>query len=828
MQRDQNLTPRRPGAHANITFKIKHFFCFCVRCREGVNIRRAQKHVLAASTALSAWRLCRILAIILPAPAYATDTPPSLLYLSPVVNGAAINGVVAVLPEPHGVLVSPVSLKVLGIVADIGQPGKNGDRLIPDSGSLSAVIDMQNQVVRFVVPQSDLIASVTKVAPPTVVAPSKPGTGAFVNYAFNVTPPVGHGATATKFAVFGNLTGVFFSRLGFLTTNVLAQLPRVSSTNEGQVTRLNTTYEIDQPSIPRVWRAGDIATDPPGWGRSVFLGGMQVASDYGLQPTKITFPTPIIGQSLAQPSDISLLVNNVSAYQGNADAGPFALVDIPVVNGINQITVQTRSESGQVVSRTVPFYASATMLAPGLSAYNASAGFIRYNYGALNDFYATPAFDGSFSYGLTNQLTTSLHVEAARNLGLIGGGGEVSGILGDLTADYALSVHQRLGLYPRQSGRLYSVQYSRSSPAFGISGGIISATSGYDDLGFETNTTYPILTWHVAGSAELPWHAGGITLAYTDESARRHSQDGFALASYSGQITNRLTFSISCFRGVVRAFGVSTPNEGCNAGVSLSLGRYGMASGSASAGSGQTPEWGETYQNESSTTQGFSGSVTNSMGNYLSRDITLEDVNPYAEISANAAQNGAAESAQLNLSGSVIEMDGFYLSRPANDSFAVVDFGAPNIPVYLSNQPVGKTDQAGRLLVPALIPNYQNMISIDPRALPLSISLRDDEITVTPPSVGGVLATFPLQKLDAEMLQIRMPNRRLAPAGSLLYLDGNPTPIVIGYDGYVYINNPPKHLAGTVITTVGHCLINTNVVISVHDALIGRPVSCTT
>jgi hypothetical protein len=51
---------------------------------------------------------------------------------------------------------------------------------------------------------------------------------------------------------------------------------------------------------------------------------------------------------------------------------------------------------------------------------------------------------------------------------------------------------------------------------------------------------------------------------------------------------------------------------------------------------------------------------------------------------------------------------------------------------------------------------------------------------------------------------------------------------VIGYDGYVYINNPPNHLAGTVITTVGHCLINTNVVISVHDALIGRPVSCTT
>jgi outer membrane usher protein len=601
----------------------------------------------------------------------------------------------------------------------------------------------------------------------------------------------------------------------------------MSGTNQSQITRLNTTYEVDQPSIPRVWRAGDIATNPPGWGRAEFLGGMQVASDYGLQPTKITFPTPIIGQSLAQPSDISLLVNNVSAYQGNADAGPFALVDIPVVNGINQVTVQTRSASGQVVSRTVPFYASATMLAPGLSSYDASIGFIRHNYGALNNFYATPAFDGSFSYGLTNQLTTSVHMEAARNLGLVGGGGEVSGILGDLTADYAFSVHQKLDLYPRQSGRLYSVQYSRSSPAFGISGGIISATSGYNDLGIETNASYPILTWHAAGSATLPWQIGNITLAYTASSIRRHSQDGFALASYSGQITNRLTFSISCFHGVVRAFGVSTPNEGCNAGISLALGRYGTASGSASFGSDQTPEWSQAYQNDPSTTQGFGGSLNNAMGDYISRDITLQDVNPLADISANVAQTGPAESAQLNLSGSLIEMDGFYISRPANDSFAVVDFGAPNIPVYLSNQKVGNTNHAGRLLVPGLVPNYQNMISIDPSALPLNMSMHDDEITVTPPSVGGVLASFPLQKLDAEMLQIRMPHRRLAPAGSLLYLDGNPTPIVIGYDGYVYINNPPKHLAGTVITTAGHCLINTDIVISVHDALIGRPVSCT-
>lgn len=771
------------------------------------------------------WWLCVTLAVMPALQAAATDTAPSLLYLSPVVNGAAINGVVAVRPGPHGLFVSTISLKVLGIGTDIGQPGPHGDRFIPDAGPLRAVIDMPDQVVRFIIPETNLTAAVTKVAPTQTVAPTREATGAFMNYAFTTDPPIGHGATESKFMLFGNLTGVIFSPAGSLTTNGALQLPRVSNTDEGTFTRLNTTYEFDQPSIPRVWRAGDIATDPPGWGRSEFLGGLQVATDYALQPTTITFPTPVIGQSLAQPSDISLLVNNVSAYQGNADAGPFSLVDIPVVNGINQITVQTRTASGEVVSRTVPFYASATMLAQGLTSYNASLGFIRHNYGAIDDFYATPALDGTLNYGLTNRLTTTLHGEAARNFGLLGGGGEVSGLLGDLTADYAVSAHARVDITPAQMGRLYSVQYSRSESGFGISAGLINATSGYNDLGIETNASYPILSWHAAASATLPWHTGNITVAYTEQSAHRHNADAFVLATYSGQITNRLTFSLSCFRGDVRDLGISTPNDGCSAGFSLALSRYGTAAGLASFG-GQTPEWGETYQNYPSTTQGFGGALNNATGDYTSRDLSVQDVTRWAELTANIAQTGPTRSAQLSLSGSAIAMDGVYVSRPVNNSFAVVDFGAPNVPVYLSNQVVGHTNGAGHLLIPGLIPNYKNMVSIDPAALPLDISLQDNEITITPPAVGGVLASFPLKKLDAAMLRVWLPGKHLAPAGSLLYLNGRAAPIVIGYDGYVYIVDPPRHLAGTVITTAGHCKIDMDISITVRNALIGRPVTC--
>jgi len=745
--------------------------------------------------------------------------------LSPIVDGVAEPGVVSVLAVPGGVLVTPDALKALGLVPGTGQPGPGGERLIPPSGATAAVIDMQAQVIRFTVPAGDLIATLMAVSTPAVATPAQSGTGAFLNYAASVTPPSGEGPTATKLSLAADLSGALFSPAGYLNASSLLQMPKPGS-GESEFTRLNTTYEFDQPEIPLAARAGDLTTAPPGWGRAEFLGGVQLASDYDLQPSRPNFPTPIIGQTLAQPSDIALLVNNVAAYSGNADAGPLALVGIPVINGLNEVTIQTRSATGQVSSQTVPFYASSTMLAPGLTTFNASAGELRHNYGETDNFYATPVFDTTLSHGLTNTLTLTTHSEVAGNLALLGGGFETTGAWGDLAAAYALSMHQAFDTHARQAGRLYSAQYTRASPRFGIAAGIVNATSGYDDLGIETNAAYPILSWHVSGTAALPGRAGNIALAYTEQSAERHSRDGFILASFSTSLFGRLNFTMSCFRGDVRAFGASTANMGCNAGLSVSLGSLGTAGGSAAFGTAQRPEYGQTLQEAPAGIQGFGASAGNFMGDYLSRTLRAQAVTRDADIAANIAQNGAAYSSEVDLSGSLIAMDGLYVSRPTNNAFAVVDFGYPNIPVFLSNQPVGSTGGSGRMLIPGLVPNYPNRLSIDAAAVPLNIEIGDNEIVVVPPRVGGVLVRFPTQKLNAAYLSVRLRSGARPPAGSLLYLQGSQTPIVVGYDGYVYIENAPWHLSATIIMSTGHCFINTTIVVSVHNAVVGRPVTC--
>jgi len=762
---------------------------------------------------------------------------PIPLYLSPIVNGVAEPGVVAVLAVTGGVLIAPAALITLGITPDAGQPGTSqpgarlpaakSDRFIPTSGKTAAVIDMQSQIIRLTFPASDLIDSVTAVSTPSVAAPSRSGTGAFVNYAFSFTPPSGGGPTTRHFSIAGTISGALFSPAGSLSASSLLQLPKPGG-GESEFTRLNTTYEFDQPQIPLAIRAGDVMTAPPGWARAEFLGGLQIETDYELQPSQVTFPTPIIGQTLAQPSDVALLVNNAVAYSGNANAGPMSLVGIPVISGLNEVTIQTRSASGQVSSQTVPFYASSTMLKPGLTDYDVTVGALRHHYGQTNNLYATPVFDATVNHGLTSALTLTLHTELAPNLVLLGGGGETAGRWGDLTAAYAFSDHQPTVTAGGRTGHLYSVQFTRESPDFGIAAGITAATSGYNDLGIESESSYPRLAWHVSGTAALPARLGNITLGVTEQSATRHSRDAFFLASYSVNVFGRINISVSCFRGDLRAFGVSSVNEGCNAGMSLSLGRIGTASGSAAFGSAQSPEFGQTVQTSPAGPLGFGASATNETGDYLFRTLRFQDIAHDADLAADVGQSGASYSSEFDLSGSVVAMDGLYFSRPTNTSFAVVDFGYPKIPVRLSNQPVGSTGGSGRMLIPGLVPNYPNRLSIDAGAVPLNIEIGDDEMVVVPPRVGGVLVRFPMQKLDAAYLEIKLKAGGHPPAGSLLYEQGSETPIVIGYDGYVYIQNPPRHLVATIIMTTGTCNIDARLVVSVHNAVVGRPVICGT
>lgn len=87
----------------------------------------------------------------------------------------------------------------------------------------------------------------------------------------------------------------------------------------------------------------------------------------------------------------------------------------------------------------------------------------------------------------------------------------------------------------------------------------------------------------------------------------------------------------------------------------------------------------------------------------------------------------------LRLDGAVVAAGGgVFLSRRINDSFAVVDAGAPGVEVRAENRPVGQTGRGGKLLVPDLRAYEPNRLSIDPTNLPVDAVVSSTHQTIRP------------------------------------------------------------------------------------------------
>ena len=76
----------------------------------------------------------------------------------------------------------------------------------------------------------------------------------------------------------------------------------------------------------------------------------------------------------------------------------------------------------------------------------------------------------------------------------------------------------------------------------------------------------------------------------------------------------------------------------------------------------------------------------------------------------------------------------------------VADF--PDMTVYVENQPIGRTDGKGRVLLDSLRAYERNSVSIDPKELPFEASLATREMVVTPAFTERTLITPPIGPPD--------------------------------------------------------------------------------
>ena len=76
--------------------------------------------------------------------------------------------------------------------------------------------------------------------------------------------------------------------------------------------------------------------------------------------------------------------------------------------------------------------------------------------------------------------------------------------------------------------------------------------------------------------------------------------------------------------------------------------------------------------------------------------------------------------------------------------------------MFASNQEIGRTNRRGDLLVTSLLAHYANELHIADKDVPMDYEVGDTNVTVVPPTRGGVLANFPVKRLQSFSGKVQM------------------------------------------------------------------------
>ncbi len=607
--------------------------------------------------------------------------------------------------------------------------------------------------------------------PPNPVTPA--GYGGFLNVDFAYGGLAGRNAIATILDM-GGFGPDGAARSDFFVGN-------------DAVRRLDTYWIHDQPGNAIRLRVGDSITDAAAWESPVRFGGVQWGTDFSLQPDRITFPLPSISGSAAVASTAQLYVNGVQQSQQSLQPGQFRFDSVPTLTGAGDLTVVLRDSLGREQAVTQPFYASPSLLAPGLDSETVESGFLRENYAAIDDRYSQPFAAATLQHGFTNTLTGLLRgsVSARRQLTGVEGDYLLSPI-GVFTLSAAGS-HTEAG-----SGAIGTLAFVRQATDLSLSVSRRAATREYGDLGRDPGTL------HFSDTARLSlnMHRAGIgSIVYISEQPWVSSTEGVgarvAGVAWNGQAVG----SLSVYASVLRTLS--------GGGTSLVLG-FAMILGRGTSGSMQIARDGSSgaevaIQHAPPERLGWSYSAVASSADEGLRQVQAVLTTERGSVGGGWAGVGGGGSPSLVAQTGFAFFDGdTYWTRPVQNSFAVVDLGGfAGVGVYRENQLIGTTDSQGRLLVPDLLPFSVNRLSIDDTALPVTAGLQIAAEQVAPPANAGVALHFRVDERPALRLTLVGSSGRAIPAGAILMLDGHALPLPVGYDGLVYapIADGPHTLA---------------------------------
>ena len=606
-----------------------------------------------------------------------------------------------------------------------------------------------------------------------------------------------------------------FSPYGVFSQGVIAR----TDPNNSNAVRLETAYRYrDQDNLVS-YRAGDAVSGGLPWTRPIRWAGFLAERDFGLRPDLITAPLPTLGGTAAVPATVDIYLNNVRSFSQDVDAGPFSFANVPLITGAGNARVVVRDAAGHETATTLDYYATPSLLAPGLTSFSVGAGLPRLDYGGTDDRYShSPVASATARRGVTDWLTVEGHGEGGAGL-INAGAGAVfrTGAFG--AASLALTASARSG----DVGAQVYGSYEAAFAGFSLNVSAQHALGDYRDLASVTaretlddneiarlyndpailllSTNPPRALDRLTIGAPLPFIDADFSVSFI------HINDDVNETQnvVSGSISYALPDNASLFATAFAELG-DDGNAGIFVGVSWPLGADVSLSSSVS------------YDKHGASAEvGAIKPLDNNIGSYgwRVRDAEGESANREAKVAYRAEKFRVEGSVGQDHSGGrgYVEVDGavamlgggMFFTNRIDDAFAVVDVGAPGVEVFNENRPVGFTDEQGLLLVRDLRSYQPNKLTIDGVNLPVDAEIEKSHDVIAPADRAGVIVKFEVrQNTEAALVVFRRPDGEFVPAGATGKIDGGED-FVVGYDGEAFIHALGADNAVTITTIDGDC-----------------------
>ena len=719
-----------------------------------------------------------ILAAVLAGSVAAAQRERVLLPLS--VNGVARGDILAVL-EDGDVLLSVEALAAAGV------RGLAGRREPAESGELVSLTSLAPDVAFSL--DAETVALKLTILPRylgTTVLDLKPGrpegmtytrdTSAFVNYAV-------HWNDFKSLDAFAEAGVSFRGNLLYSSGSRDAQ---------GRFVRGLTNYTVDDRERLRRWVVGDAFVTAGTLGGALFLGGVGVARNFDLDPYLVRYPTLALSGAVTTPSTADIYVNGAVVRREQLPPGQFDLTNLAVPTGSATAQIVIHDAFGGERTLASPFYASTSVLSKGLSEYTYDVGFARTPIGSRGpDYNSSLAFLGRHRLGVTDSLTPELRLEA--RAGLWSGGPGVAARLpfGEVEASAAWSRDHD------DTGRAGSFSYRYVGQPFNF-GAFARVMSGrYANLGLPAAMDRALAQTGVFLGIQVG--RAGLTAQY--ETSRMRDTSPIDRFSLSASLPISRDANLFLSGGRARRGGTSTLEA--FAGVSYSFAGGVMASLShdrSGDGGGTTSV---NVQKPLPLAEGFGYQVNGSSVNSASgmaRGL-FQYQGDYGRYEASYEHVNGQDSKTLSASGGIVTVGGTVsATRAVGQSFALLRVpGVPGVAGFSSNQPVGRTNGRGDLLVPQILPYYANRLSIADADVPLDYEVAATEMNIAPPYRGGAVVLFPVARVHPVVgfLLMEFASRLIVPAyGRLTLTIGKKiAEFPIGSLGDFYLENvtPGRH-----------------------------------